>query len=302
MQKPASGEQDCDVAERVRSTIQKRDEKGVIRHGAEWLTLWSDPDSLKSDAEKRSESDASRTRMEAERRLAAAARSISGNPDLQVTFHAGSGAESFSLAALRGEIDSYALNARFHSAEVDARIAPQGGAERRLFELCESVRCEAVGARLFPGVGENLVAHHMERLAASDLLNAHLASLVPLAEGLRMVLRDALLERREPSIRSTAFTMWDQWIRARFTEQLLALCRTQEDQEEYGRLALAFVRGLLKELGSDEGQKRRFQPSARRGVADEEQDEKADRLAIDRLREDAAGDIFEPGGSLFLRM
>jgi len=286
------------MAEKVRSTIQKRDDKGVIRHGAEWLTLWSDPDSLKTDAEKRSEGEAKRARLEAERRLAAVARSISGNPALEVKFRATSAAESPSLPSLRGEIDSYALVARFHSAEMHAQLAPADPAERRLFDLCESVRCEAVGARLYPGVSENLVAHHLERLRASDLLNAHLASLVPLSEGLRMVLRDALLEKMEPSIPSAAFRMWDQWIRGRFEENLTSLCRAQKDQAAYGRLALVFVRGLLKELGSDEGRKRRFQPSARKaaGTDEESPDE---RVAIDRLREDPTGDIFEPGGNLF---
>lgn len=35
----------------VRNTIEKRDDKSVIRDGGEWLALWSDPDSMKSEAE-----------------------------------------------------------------------------------------------------------------------------------------------------------------------------------------------------------------------------------------------------------
>ena len=286
------------LAEKIRSTIQKRDDKGVIRHGAEWLTLWSDPDSLKTDAEKRSEHETRRARLEAERRLAAVARSISGNPALEVKFHAASPSESPSLPSLRGEIDSYALIARFHSTELHAQLAPTDPAERRLFDLCESIRCEAVGARLYPGICENLVAHHLERLESSDLLHAHLASLVPLSEGLRMVLRDSLLEKPEPSIPSVAFRMWDQWIRARFSEDLQALRLAQDDQAAYSRLALIMIRGLLKELGSDEGRKRRFQPTARKAAGSEEESTD-ERVAVDRLREDPTGDIFEPGGNLF---
>ena len=48
------------VQEKVRSTIQKRDSKGVVRHGAEWLVIWSDPDSIKSRAECDEESAARR--------------------------------------------------------------------------------------------------------------------------------------------------------------------------------------------------------------------------------------------------
>src|SRR5437764_13107974 len=111
-----SGQETPHMAEIVRSTIQKRDEKGVIRHGAEWLTIWSDPDSLKTGTEKRAETAALRARMEIEHSMAAAARAISGNPDLQIAFGAaGRGSELPALPALRGEIDSYALNRRFHS-------------------------------------------------------------------------------------------------------------------------------------------------------------------------------------------
>lgn len=277
------------MAEKIRSTIQKRDDKGVIRHGAEWLTLWSDPDSVKTDAEKRSDSDARRARLEAERHFAAAARSIARDPALQVPK-----GESQSLASLRGEIDSYALVRRFHSADVHAGLAPADPAEHRLFDLCEHVRCEALGASLYPGVGANLVTHQIDQLEAADLMNAHLASLVPLSEALRMVLRDTLLDRKEPSIRTAGFRMWDQWVRARFSAELAALRLAQHDQSGFAEHSLAFVRGLLNELGSDEGKKRRFTPSARIPAEGEE------RLTIDRLREDPLGDIFEPGGGLFL--
>lgn len=285
------------MSEKVRSTIQKRDEKGVIRHGAEWLTLWSDPESLKTDAERRAEGGARRSRLEAERRLAAAARSISGDPGLEVRFHQSPPGESDSLSSLRGEIDSYALIRRFHSPEVQEQFAPADPAERRLFDLCEHVRCEAVGARIYPGVSENLVAHHLDRLEASDLMNAHLASLVPLSEGLRMVLRDTLLERSEPSVPTSAFRMWDQWIRARFSTDLAALLAAREDQSAYARISLVFVRKLLAELGSDEGKERRFRPGSREVPGEEEG---ADAVVVDRLREEPGGEIFEPGGEIFL--
>ena len=273
------------MAEKVRSTIQKRDDKGVIRHGAEWLTLWSDPDSVKTDAEKRSDSDARRAKLDVERHLAAAARSIARDPALKVPR-----GESQSLPSLRGEIDSYALVQRFHSSEVHAQFAPADPAEHRLFDLCEHVRCESLGAELYRGVAENLVAHHIEQLEAADLMNAHLASLVPLSEALRMVLRDTLLARPEPSIPTAGFRMWDQWLRARFSGELDALRLAQHDQSAFAQHAIPFIRGLLNELGSGEGKKRRFTPTTKGN----------ERVLVDRLREDPLGDIFEPGGGLFL--
>jgi len=249
------------MVEKVRSTIQKRDAKGVIRHGAEWLAIWSDPESLRSEAEKRA------TR-ETQRCLAAAARSISGDPTFQVAIEAG---------ARRGDIDSRALVRRFHSAE--HHVPPADAAERRLFDLCEQVRCEAAGARLYPGVAENLEAQQLERVEP----DVHLASLVPLSEALRMVLRDALIERAEPSIPSVGFRMWDQWIRSRFGDMLESLRLAVYDQAAFAALSLELIRSLPKE-----GHARRFTPS----------DEGGTEIATERRREDPSGDIFEPGGDL----
>ena len=211
----------------VRSTIQKRDAKGVIRHGGEWLTLWSDPDSMKSGAELKREAVERDAALRLEQRLAAAARAISAHAEMQIDF-AASGTDGFetlstakaadadALSALRGKIDSYALILRYHDAAVHRDMAPANGVARALFDMCEEVRCEALGALRFPGVYQNLVANHHRRLRQSDLLNAHLASLVPLVEGLRMVVRDSLLGVPDPSIASSGFWMWDRWLRTRF--------------------------------------------------------------------------------------
>ena len=74
------------MAETVRSTIQKRDAKGTIRHGGEWLALWSDPDSMKTPAELRRDAAERNAALQVEHRLAAAARSLSGDPDMQISF------------------------------------------------------------------------------------------------------------------------------------------------------------------------------------------------------------------------
>lgn len=290
--------------EKIRSTIQKRDAKGVIRHGAEWLTLWSDPDSLKTDEEKRSVVKGLRERIAIEHQLAATARSLSGNPGLQVVFGVDSQcqprldyfSDSTGLPALRGQIDSYAFVQRFHSLHVHREFAPVGSPSRELFDLCEEVRCEAIGMERYPGVRTNIVAHHTERLQRSDLLNAHLASLIPLAEGLRMVLRDSLFGMSEASIDSAGFRMWDQWIRARFSENLDALRAAQFDQRFYASLALLLIGGLIAELGSGDGKKRRFQPTTNRPGSEKGEDDEGD--SIDRLKEDEAGEIFEPGGNI----
>ena len=184
---------------RVRSTIQKRDAQGVIRHGAEWLALWSDPESMKSNAQTLLERVESRARSRLNDSLGAAARAF-GRSRTGCRGWAGRCGRPGSPGTHGLDCASTAL----HDPELHARLAPPDGAERNLFDVCEKVRCESCGAALFPGVRENLAADQFARLDDAGLLNAHLALLVPVAEGLNMVLRDALTGVAEPSFRRRA--------------------------------------------------------------------------------------------------
>jgi cobaltochelatase CobT len=121
------------LPETVRSTIQKRDAKGIVRHGAEWLVLWADPNSVKTRSELEEESAARREAAKIEHRLAAAARSLSGDPAMQISFGSLSdrdGRFDGSLdaeeegAALRGRVDTLALVRRFHDPATHERLAP----------------------------------------------------------------------------------------------------------------------------------------------------------------------------------
>lgn len=286
----------------VRSTIQKRDARGVIRHGAEWLTLWSDPDSMKSGAELKREAAEQGTAQRLEQRLAATARAVSANPDMQMSFESfgpdaietlstAEATDAEALSALRGEIDSYALLRRYHDASLHGGMAPLDAASRKLFDMCEEVRCEALGARQFPGVRQNIVASHHRYLLRSHLLNAHIASLIPPAEGLRMVVRDSLLGESDPSIESSGFWMWDRWLRTRFASDLAALTASMGDQVSYAALARSLIEKLVAELGSTRDGGSRLQPST--NAQGEEKD--GEDIAEPPEGENA---IFEPGNSL----
>lgn len=295
--------------EKIRSTILKRDAKGVVRHGAEWLALWSDPHSMRSDAERRANAAAERHRLHLATRLSAAARSLSGRADLDV--HIGDTAPAHAIPAhdglrasldeltdanmpaLRGRIDSTALFLRFHDPALHATLAPDTPSERRLFELLERLRCEAAGARRLPGIRDNLVAAQRSRLARLDLLNAHLASLVPLDEAVRMVVGDTLTGRRDVSIPSSGFWMWDRWMRHRLQPELDALAAVVDDQAGYARTARTLIAELYAALqGKGEGPTRR-ELRSRSGADGPDQDDAA--ADADGVEAGTGDERFEPG-------
>jgi cobaltochelatase CobT len=284
----------------IRSTSLKRDEKGQVRHGAEWLALWSDPQSMRSRSENRDLEAIERHRLELAAQLSAAARSLSGNPDIELQIGevdaAGGGLRASleeltqaNLPALRGRVDSVALFLRFHDGDIHARVAPPGGGERRLFDLLELLRCEALGASRLKGVGDNLIAAHNARLSKSDLLGAHLASLVPIEEAIRMVVGDHLVGRREPSVATSGFWMWDRWMRDRLGSHLDMLRAIVGDQSAYAGASLNFISGLYEALqGRGEGPQRR-EISNRAGGGPEEGE-------LEHGSSESEGDeSFEPG-------
>ncbi|MDO8359518.1 MAG: cobaltochelatase subunit CobT [Devosia sp.] len=245
--------------EEIRSTILKRDARGVIRNGAEWLALWSDPDTLKSRAERLEDQAEYRHRVVLGQQLSAAARSVAEDASLDIEVGDKPGNSSglkvglselsdVNLPALRGRLDAAALFVRFHDPEMHVRLAPSAEGDRRFADLLDSVRCEALGIAILPGVEENIIAYHRDRLARSDLLGAHLASLIPLAEALRMVLRDALTGRTEPSMATSGFWMWDRWLRDRLTPQLGELCALQKNQAQFTERGRKFMQAVFRAL------------------------------------------------------
>ncbi|MCB1330621.1 MAG: hypothetical protein KDK28_14830, partial [Maritimibacter sp.] len=147
----------------IRSTLQKRDAQGRIRHGGEWLALWSDPDSLKSAAEKRSDRAESKQRDEMQMRIHASARSLSGDPDFALETPAAGdrsapvdlAADRAARAAARGAADAQAALVRYHDPVLHARLRPEDPDRARLFDLVEHARCHGLAARAYPGLVGN---------------------------------------------------------------------------------------------------------------------------------------------------
>jgi cobaltochelatase CobT len=284
--------------ESVRSTILKRDEKGRVRNGAEWLALWSDPDSMRSRSERSEVRSTERQQLELAGQLSAAARSLSGRDDIDVQIGEAdpsgglrAGLDELRIAnmpALRGRIDSAALFLRFHDAALHERLSPRQPGDARLFNLLELLRCEAMGARRLRGIGNNLVAAHHARLTKSDLLGAHLASLVPLDEAIRMVVGDALVGRGDPSIAASGFWMWDRWMHQRLEPEIESLSAAVEDQGAYGEAARRFIDALYAALhGRGEGPVRR-ELSNRAGGGPEDGD-------LEHGQSQTEDESFEPG-------
>jgi cobaltochelatase CobT len=261
----------------IRSTIQLADDNGIIRHGGEWLVLWSDPDSVKTEAELAAGRRAAKRRAEHERLIAAALRGIARRPELRVRFAGESvliegevctlpalplDLDPFHFDAARGRADALALMLRHHDLALHARLTPPGARARALFDVIEQARCEALGARELPGVLHNLTAALAERLARLGLLQAALAAQIPAPEAFRMVARDALIGSQEPSLEGGGLEMWHRFVRARLGPELESLRPHLGNQIAFAKASHALIRALYRVMEWDSDRPKRGSPVA----------------------------------------
>ena len=174
-------------ADEIRTRIAKKDAEGTVRHGGEWLAIWSDPDSLKSAAAKQEEARRNAAIRQAEVSLAANIRALAGKPDLTILFQhsqsiiAGLSEEAVILprieslpipASLRGEADERALAIAFPRGPLSLTSAAQNQIEDQLWQA----RAAVLGIQRYGGIRQNLLACHADRLARSGLTQTVLAN------------------------------------------------------------------------------------------------------------------------------
>lgn len=95
------------------------------------------------------------------------------------------------LAAIRGACDAKASVLLHHDPERQAMTAHLNPDAARLHLILEQCRCTGFAARKLPGITPNLVAAQIDRLQRASLLQAHLASLILVAEAIQIVARDS---------------------------------------------------------------------------------------------------------------
>src|SRR5271154_1958845 len=102
------------------------------------------------------------------------------------------------LARLRGAADAAGLRLRFHNETGHQSLMPQGADAKEIYNLLSQARVEAIGARLMKGVALNLDASLEARYQAEGYAAMTQREQVPLAEAVRMLLREKLTGQEVP--------------------------------------------------------------------------------------------------------
>ncbi|MBV9331661.1 MAG: cobaltochelatase subunit CobT, partial [Alphaproteobacteria bacterium] len=193
------------------------------------------------------------------RAVATAVRSLSGEPELEVTYSAEAPAlrglkarlplpsrnlQPNEVAIVRGAGDAYALRRAYHQESVHDQFRPQSAEGAAIFEAAEQARVEAIGSLAMKGVANNLAAGLEARCIQKGLTRARLKSEVPIAEIVGLMVRERLTGESPPQAASNAVEMWRSWIEERAGTDLSKLSDALRDQKSFAKLTRTILRDL----------------------------------------------------------
>jgi len=200
--------------------------------------------------------------------LAEATRALAGDADLGVTYSAdppGLSNDTLRLPMVsrkmtraevmlaRGAADAAALRLRYHDAAAHARYAPPGEMARAIYDACEKARCEALGARAMPGVGDNLDARLADEAKRRGFEMMRSVDDAPLAEAAASALRAQISGRATPPGAANVQALWQGFLDDKAADSLPAMAEAAEDQAAFARAARRVIAdlGYADQLGED---------------------------------------------------
>jgi cobaltochelatase CobT len=202
------------------------------------------------------------------RALSLAMKTIANEPELNVTFGAdapglqGTRAKlpqpsldlpEREVAVTRGLADSFSLRLANHDAGVHTKYQPAGRNARAVFESVEEARIEAIGARVMPGMANNLGAMLEDRYQKKPFARMVERKDAPIEEALALMVRERLTGRPPPQHARRLVELWRPWIEEKAGAQLDHLLGVLNDQVVFARMIREMIASLdmADELGED---------------------------------------------------
>lgn len=139
------------------------------------------------------------------------------------------------LQRLRGEADAAALALRYHDEALHHTNRPKGSMTGSLYDIAEDMRVEALGARNFKGVADNLTVrleYHCKQQGLDTVIDE---KDVPVAEIVGLLIRKALTGRDIPHAAENTMKQWGNAIATQIAEDLAQLPEHIQNQAAYSQ-------------------------------------------------------------------
>ena len=195
--------------------------------------------------------------------LAGTARAIADEPEVELAYTADAPVQSGKhikvpmparalppeqVAEARGFADGFALRLKHHDIALHTRGAPGEAVARAVFDAIEGARVEALGARGYAGITDNLAMALDVRLRADPITRARTSVEVPLSTALGLLVREKLTGELPPAAAMPGLALVRDWIEEK--TDLSALSLALDDQRAFQSLAMK----LLEDLELVEGE------------------------------------------------
>lgn len=200
-------------------------------------------------------------------------RAVSGVQDASVIFHKGNSPEvalkgntlnipqpyidlsGSQVAAVRGMVDSAALQLKYHDKALHKQLAPmQDSTSYAIFTAAEQARIESIGSRHMTGIAKNI-----EQKIIYDFLNAPESdpTLPPVDKAVYLTIREQLTGMAPPPITHELMERWGTLVKAKAAKQLGQLETALHDQAAFASLVMQMIRQLkLNESGQHQEEER----------------------------------------------
>jgi cobaltochelatase CobT len=144
----------------------------------------------------------------------------------------------------RGVADSFALRLRHHNEGLHARHAPSEPIARACYDALERVRYEALGAKGYAGIRDNLAASLDHATASDPIARAETPDQVPIPSALALMLREHLTGQPVPDTARAGVDMLRQFVEQRTGGDFDGLALSLDDQRAFQSLALDMLQHL----------------------------------------------------------
>ncbi|QLC25326.1 cobaltochelatase subunit CobT [Parasphingopyxis algicola] len=186
------------------------------------------------------------------------------------------------VAEARGFADAAALMLRYHDDAMHASARPSEAIARSCFDAIEKARVEALGARRYAGVRDNLAEALDHRLKSDPISKARNRDEVPLASAVALMVRERLTGEAAPERAQAGLDLVRDWIEEKGGADLDALEMLLDDQQGFAKLTTQ----LLEDLDLIDGD---MQPDDADEGGDEDEGEDEDEGDTDDSDEGDAG-------------
>ena len=191
--------------------------------------------------------------------LGGASRALADEPEVELAFTADAPAQSGKhikvpmpartlpadqVAEARGFADGFALRLKHHNAALHLKTAPSDAVARAVFDAAEGARVEALGARGYAGIADNLRHALDQKLRSDPITRARTRDEVPLSTAIGLLVRERLTGEQAPAVAQPGLALVRDWIEDKAAGDLDALRLALDDQRAFASLATKLLEDL----------------------------------------------------------